>query len=143
MSDEVYLENLTQRTHTIVLSHAAFRDKKYGFKISNGVAIDTDRNGNSSQRVVRRALPGALTLLPGEKRCGLHPAIVNEPQVKTLLAQKAVRVGPDASQQAAPATKVQPSVGATWEAPQPPQAAEPRDTLTGGRVRVAKSRQEG
>lgn len=126
MSDEVYLKNLTRRTHVIVLSHAAFRDKRYGFKVTHVLGVDTDRDGNSTRREVRRALPGSLTLLPMSSSEPLHPAIAKEPQVAALLAARAVAILP-------------------YTAPEAPQETVAHETLHSGtsrRVRVAKRQED-
>ena len=82
---EVALINTSCRTHVIVLDHEVFRSKKYGFTVVNQTAHDEARSGVRTTRMVRRALPGSITLLPAQRIEGLHPAIEKVPQVAALL----------------------------------------------------------
>jgi hypothetical protein len=93
-----------------------FRDKKYGFGIGSQVAHDESPSGQRSLRMVRRALPGSLTLAPGERIEGLHPAIEKVTQVAALLARKQVAI------EAMETAKTQP-------APHPPQVETTRARL--------------
>lgn len=101
---EVALVNTSRRTHVIVLDHEVFRDKKYGFTITNHVVHD-DVGGVRTQRNVRRALPGSITLPPGGRIENLHPAIEKVTQVVTLLAAKQVAIEPMAVAPAQPAPR--------------------------------------
>jgi hypothetical protein len=89
---EVTLVSTSNRTHVIVLDHAAFRDKKYGFRITSQAVSETSKDGVKSFRTQRRALPGSLTLAPGASISGLHPAIEHCAQVKALRAQGLVKI---------------------------------------------------
>lgn len=92
MSDEVTLVNRSRRTHVINLDHEAFRTKRWGFTIQKGITIEEDNAGVRSERPTRRAIPGSITLFPGGRIEGLHPAIVNVPQVAALLRSRPPQV---------------------------------------------------
>lgn len=84
---EVVLINKSKRPHIIVLDHAAFRSKRYGFTIGSMVVSDHGADGTVSRRSVRRALPGSIMLLPGARSEPIHPAVRHVKQVKTLTAR--------------------------------------------------------
>lgn len=122
----VSLVNHTRRGHVIVLDHPAFREKRWGFAITTAVVIEESKTGTRGTRQVRRTIAGSITLPPGGRVDGLHPAIEHCMQVKALLAAKAVEIV--ATPQEEPASS---SEGTSL----PAQADLPRVTLARGRVR--------
>lgn len=92
MSDEVTLVNRSRRTHVINLDHEAFRTRRWGFQIQKGITIEEDNAGVRTERPTRRAIPGSITLFPGGRIEGLHPAIVKVPQVVALLRSRPPQV---------------------------------------------------
>jgi hypothetical protein len=119
---EVALVNTSRRTHVIVLDHEVFRSKKYGFSIVNQVAHDESQGGVRTSRMMRRALPGSITLQPGQRIEGLHPAIEKVTQVAALLATQQVAIEPM-------------ETATTLPAPHPPQVDQPRARLGAKRDR--------
>ncbi|HJT90380.1 MAG TPA: hypothetical protein VJ777_00310 [Mycobacterium sp.] len=116
MSEEtVTLVNKSRTMQVIVLDHPVFRDKKWGYKVTNAVG------GEGTMQ--RRATPGSLTLMPGGRIEGLPPAIEKVTQVAALLTARPPLV---AIEQPKPA------------APEPPQEDSSRATLVGERVRLRK-----
>lgn len=127
-SGEVVLVNKSKRLQSIVLDHAAFRTKRYGFAIGSMEVTDHGADGTVSRRAVRRAVPGSITLLPGASSEPLHAAVRHVKQVKGLVARGdlAIEDAPDSKDQ--PASKDAESV----------QAGQRDGTLR--RVRVEKQK---
>jgi hypothetical protein len=126
MSEEtVTLINRSRTAHVIVLDHPAFRDKKWGYRVSNAVVIDDSATGLRSERSVRRALPGSLTLMPGARIEGLPPAIAQVTQVAALLEARQIAIEtPNAKDS------------------EPPQDDRQRATLDGERVPQPRKKPE-
>ena len=81
------LVNKTRQSKVINLDHPAFRDKKYGFKRVNIAVSDLTAEGKTVVRTVAQRLVGSITVPAGGQVEGLHPAISNCAQVKSMLAK--------------------------------------------------------
>jgi len=80
----VTIKNESRVRVDIILDHPAFHTKAAGFKRATVRVASRGYTGSSVQDV-RRTYHGTLTLMPGESAAGLHPAIENCMQVRTLL----------------------------------------------------------
>ena len=117
MSDSVTLISKSRRKHDIALDHEVFRTREHGYQI---------RKVSFSGGDVRRAAVGVLTLLPGQRVEGLHPAIGTLPQVQRLIAQREVALETSTSPERKPSSA------------DTPQTESSRATLGRNRVRVEK-----
>jgi hypothetical protein len=126
MSDEVTLINRSRRTHVINLDHEAFRTKRWGFEIQKGITIEENNAGVRTERPTRRAIPGSITLFPGGRIEGLHPAIVKVPQVVALLRSRPPQVAVE-----------------TPTIPDSPQEESERATLASKQRHHVKKKSEG
>lgn len=91
----VTLKNKTGRAKVIVLDHAAFRTKAYGFRRRQQLFRAQAKDGSIATKTITREEPGSITLPPNGEVNGLHPAIKNCSQVRNLLALGAIAIVPD------------------------------------------------
>lgn len=83
--DKTFIVNLTARPIIVVLDHATFRSKKYGWRQRMQPVIDHNPNtGEKTRRSVARTEPGCITI-PGRGEVETHPNIAQCAQVKTWL----------------------------------------------------------
>lgn len=90
--DTVTIKNNTARSYAIVLDHPAFRKRKYGFRIRADQHVTETREGGRSYRIVRKTIPGSITLPARGILKDLHPAICGCAQVRTLEKQGRITV---------------------------------------------------
>jgi len=90
--DIVTIKNNTARAIPIVLDHPAFRKRKYGFRIRADQHVTETREGGRSFRIVRKTIPGSITLPARGVLKNLHPAICGCAQVRTLEKQGRISV---------------------------------------------------
>jgi hypothetical protein len=84
--------NNTARPIPIVLDHPAFRKRKYGFQLRSDQHVTEKRGGGRSFHIVRKAIPGSITLPAHGELKNLHPAICGCAQVRTLEKQGRITV---------------------------------------------------
>ena len=89
---KVTLINKTARSYAIVLDHVAFQKRKYGFKMVVDTHVTENKAGTRSQRLVRKRIPGSITLPARGTLKNLHPAILGCAQVRTLEKQGRITV---------------------------------------------------
>jgi hypothetical protein len=126
---EVVLINKSKRPHVIVLDHAAFRSKRYGFTIGSMVVSDHSADGTVSRRSVRRAVPGSITLLPGASSEPLHAAVRHVRQVKVLTARGELSIedAPESKEDSAKSKKEDSAKSKKEDAPKAKyETAEPK-----------------
>lgn len=90
----VTLTNKSGRMRVYNLDHPFFRTKKWGARRMNVTVIEEAKDGHRRPRILKRSMPGSLTLLAGESREGLPDqicavaAIKKDIKAKRLVATK-------------------------------------------------------
>jgi len=107
MHNVVSIKNNTARSIAIVLDHPAFRKRKYGFTLRSDQHVTESRGGGRSFRIVRKAIPGSITLPAHGLLKDLHPAIRGCAQVRTLEKQGRITVRTE-SVESQPSENVEP-----------------------------------
>lgn len=82
------LKNVSRQPVTIILDHAAFKNRDSGWSRGTVKLAKTDDQGSRVVSEVRRAYPGQITLMPGQSETDLHPAIQHCLQVPALIARR-------------------------------------------------------
>ena len=88
----VTLINKTNRAKVINLDHPAFRDKKYGFERKPVQVSVTNKDGQTGTAIENRSIIGSLYLPAGGSLEGLHPAIKNCSQIRSMIMNGEVEV---------------------------------------------------
>ena len=86
------ITNISRQLVTVILDHAAFRNKESGFQRGIATFANYTEDGTRQVESVRRAYPPSLTLQPGESVSDLHPAVTKCSQVPALIAGRIVKV---------------------------------------------------
>lgn len=88
----VTLINNTPRAIPIVLNYSAFLKRKYGFRVVAEPHVVEGRDGSRRQRIVKKRIPGSITLFAYGVLENLDPAILGCTQVRTLEKQGRITV---------------------------------------------------
>lgn len=86
------VKNISRQPVTVILDHPAFANTRSGWRRTSMAFASTSAEGGLTTQEVRRALPGSLTILPGQSVSDLHPAIIKCKQVPQLIQDKVLSV---------------------------------------------------
>jgi hypothetical protein len=102
MDHVVTIKNNTARPIAIVLDHPAFRKRRYGYRVRTDQHVTESKSGARSYRIVRKTIPGSLTLPARGILKNLHPAIRGCAQVRTLEKQGRITVRSESVEEVKP-----------------------------------------
>ena len=106
----VTLTNTSRRMKVYNLDHPFFRTSKWGARRMAVTVVEQHRDGNRYPKVLKRSLPGSITLLAGESRKGLPDQIKAVPAIRKdlksgVLVSKKVEESPPPKPESKPKAK--------------------------------------